>query len=169
MFQSCLLMSLTGVLPTWKGTILSAWCSAYRSGKRIKFPGFRFHPVIVCGKAKNKTWTGCWHDPSGNAGMPGTEKCHPTLWQLVYEKPTGVHPWRISEFGHNWECTGRFCPVWVVTGMDRMKRQTGRTWKTALHWNWFFVPGRRRYPPWTGSEVHGWNIFLCSFMGYGGT
>ena len=138
MFPSCLIMLLTGVLSTWTDTVLLAWCSAYRSGKRTNFLAFGSARLSYVDKAEIKTWTGSWHDPSGNAGMPETEKCHSALWQLVYEKTSGIHPRRISESGYDRKCTGRFCPVWSATGTDRTKRQTGRTWEPALHRNRFY-------------------------------
>ena len=87
MFPFCLIMPLTGVLPTWTDTVLSAWCSAYRSGKRTKFPGFRFRSVIVCGQSRNQNlnWLlyrrpPCHHksvwqpEGTGICNCPGTGK-----------------------------------------------------------------------------------------------
>ena len=53
-------------------------------------------------------------------------------------KTAGIHPRRISESGYDRKCTGGFCPVWSATGTNRTKRQTGRTWETALHRNRFY-------------------------------
>ena len=101
MFPSCLIMLLTGVLPTWTDTVLLAWCSAYRSGKRIKFPGFRFRSVIVCGQSRNQNsnWLLTWSVRS--CRNVRNRKMSFYFVTAGIWKSAGIPPRRISESGHN--------------------------------------------------------------------